>query len=104
MVSKEKILEKRLDDIRNIFIALTIAIIITIPITIFTFKEIIQYITYLLIYVAIVSVVYIYIVLKREKLYSEWGRDPMKLPPDAIAGLTILAAGIIILILMILIG
>ena len=99
MVSREKVLEKRLDDVRNIFIALTVAILITIPITLLTIDKIKTYLLYIIIYMLTILCVYVYVYKLRKELYEEWGRDPMDYSSDFIAIMIIGIIGLILIIL-----
>ena len=99
MVSREKVLEKRLDDVRNIFIALTVAILITIPITLLTIDKIKTYLFYIITYMLTILCVYAYVYKLRKKLYLEWSRDPMDYSSDFIAIMIIGIIGLILIIL-----
>ena len=99
MVSREKVLEKRLDDVRNVFTALVIGIAVTIPIAVFAqgvkpelLRAFLAYCLGLLLFLAV-----LYYRLK--KLYEEYSRDPPMWPELGLAAIALVILGIIVLLI-----
>lgn len=99
MVSREKVLEKRLDDIRTFVNALKIALVIQLPISFVTALAIgfkIEILTSLIVYLVFILGILIRQIKIREKLYIEWGKDPMNGEQDIIDAIILAIASIIV--------
>jgi cytochrome b561 len=103
MVSREKLIEKQLDDIRNLVLALIIGVVISIPAMVFVqgVKPELKiafaaYCTGL-----IVLVVSMFRILK--KLYEEYSRDPGMTPYLGIYAIAITVLALITLIIAMLV-
>ncbi|GEM_PF-3439802 len=102
MVGKEKVLEKRLDDVRTFVNALKIALIIQIPIAFLTILTTVFKVEYLITFIIVVASLLSLLIREvkiREKLYTEWGRDPMSGKDDIIDATILAVIAIAVLII-----
>jgi hypothetical protein len=103
MVGREKVIEKQLDDIRNLVIAIILGIVISVPAMVFVqgIKHELKmpFVAYCIgLLVMAISLVY---VLKRS--YEEYSRDPGMIPYLGIYAIATIVLALITLIIAILV-
>ena len=103
MVSRERVLEKRLDDVRTFVNALKIALIVQLLVSFLTalttgFR--LEILGAIILYVAVVLAMLSHQVKIREKLYLEWGKDPMNGKQDIIDAIILAITAIAIYLIV----
>jgi len=99
MISREKVLEKQLDDIRNLVIALILVLLITIPVAVFTQGVKLELYKAFLFFSTRILALMLTLLGIFKKLYEEYPRDPGMWPYLGIFDVVIAILGLLTLII-----
>jgi len=103
MVSREKVLEKRLDDVRTFVNALKIVLVAQLPTSLISALAVgfrIEVLIALVVCIIAVTGLLVWNLKVRERLFAEWGRDPVSILQEIITAVILGITAILIYLIV----